>query len=145
MRKLQALACMVALLMAAAMSLGGAVAAPINGIAHRPHAKLGTRSDILVYCRGRHCDDDGDDYSYRHRYRERTRSYARFDDCRGYSCGYGGYAPRYYRAAPFARWYSQREHYDWDSPSSTCGKYGYSIGERCADARYYPPYEAPDW
>jgi hypothetical protein len=135
MRKLQALACLVALLMAAAMSTGDANAAPITGIAHRPQALLGMRSDILVYCRGRHCDDDGDDYSYRRRYRERRyRSYARFD-------GYGGYALRNYHA----RWYGHRESYGWDEPSSTCGRYGYSVGERCADARYYPPYEAPDW
>jgi hypothetical protein len=143
MGKLQALACVLALMVAAAIFPRGATAAPVNGLSQRPWALPGEKSIVLVYCRGRHCDDDDDDYP-RRRYYER-RSYARFDGCRSDYCGYGGYGYYNYRARPYVRWYGYRADYDWDSSSSGCGKYRYSIGEHCADARYYPPFEAPDW
>jgi hypothetical protein len=148
MGKLQALASVFALLTAAAMSVGGAGAAPIQGIQGRPQALLGEHLDVPVYCRGYHCDDD-DGYSYR-RYYSEPRSYARPDYCRGYDCAYDdGYAPSRYYAPPPARFFGRPDYgyyptrdYDWDTwPSPTCGKYRYRDGDRCADARYYPPYE----
>jgi hypothetical protein len=37
--------------------------------------------------------------------------------------------------------------YGWIAPPrpSNCGKYRYWNGERCADARYDPPYVGPRW
>lgn len=37
--------------------------------------------------------------------------------------------------------------YGWIAPPrpSSCGKYRYWDGERCADARYDPPYVGPRW
>lgn len=60
------------------------------------------------------------------------------------------YPPEYYMPPPpRVRVYRYEPPvYGWIAvppPPSSCGKYRYWNGERCADARYDPPYIGPRW
>jgi hypothetical protein len=55
---------------------------------------------------------------------------------------------RIYRGAPPPVVVYEPPVYGWMAlppPPSSCGKYRYWNGERCADARYDPPYIGPRW
>lgn len=55
---------------------------------------------------------------------------------------------RVYRYAPPPAVVYEPPVYGWlavPPPPSSCGKYRYWNGERCADARYDPPYIGPRW
>lgn len=54
---------------------------------------------------------------------------------------------RIYRYAPPPVVVYEPPVYGWLAPPrpSNCGKYRYWNGERCADARYDPPYTGPRW
>ncbi|MCC7250428.1 hypothetical protein [Hyphomicrobium sp.] len=59
------------------------------------------------------------------------------------------YPPEYYLPPPPPVVVYEPPVYGWlalpPPPPSSCGKYRYWNGERCADARYDPPYIGPRW
>lgn len=103
-----------------------------------PAAGVSQRSSTLVTYR------DARDYAYVAR---RAEPYEGHAEGYYYSAPGTGYAgPGLYQyAPPPTLWYASPPVMLIPVRPASCGRYRYWNGERCADARYEPPYVGPRW
>jgi hypothetical protein len=110
----------------------------VYAFAPAPTAGISQRSSTLATYR------DARDYAYVAR---RADAYEGRAERYYYSAPAIGYAgpPPYQYAPPPALWYASPPVMLMPVRPASCGRYHYWNGERCADARYDPPYVGPRW